>query len=218
MALSSRLTKFIGFALVACLFVVASFHGTDVQAVPEAQATLAGTPSCLPLDNSSMMSATPQSGMNAATPNASMGSGFLGAELGAVDNCGMKVLQVFSGSAAAVALQPNDVIVAVDCVALADMIGGSVATTTANSIANCMGSSSGGINATMTGVMNAMANPACMNTGIMGGTLHVTTLFFCIIGQYRAGDAVTLTLWRGSQLMNVAVVLDTAPVATLATP
>jgi hypothetical protein len=104
---------------------------------------------------------------------------------------------------------------------LVDLTSGSVATTSANppTISNCM---SGTVTVakppdSMGGVVGALSDPACMNTGIAGGTLRVTTLFFCVIGHYHAGDTVTLTLWRGNQQMNVQVVLDTAPPPATAT-
>lgn len=225
---SSQFTKLAGFAFIIVLFVAGSLHSSSVQADYAAQATMEGTVAsvtgptatqepCPPaIDTSAMMSATPQSAASAANASSASGApGFLGVEIAAVDNCAVHVLQVFSGSSAANVLQPGDVIGAVDCVALTDLTSNSVATAAAGSSApaNCMSAGVAPANppAAMGGVIGSLSDPACMNTGVAGGTLRVTTLFFCIIGHYHAGDTITLTLWRTNQQMNVSVVLDTVP-------
>jgi len=163
----------------------------------------------------SMMSPTMEGTMGAASSDSTvMQPGFLNVQIGAVDNCGVQILQIFSDSSAAAVLQPNDIVVAVDCVPFADIMSGTMATTP-STVSNCMQPDTMSASGAMPGVVGAMSNPACMNTGVAGGTLRITTLFFCIIGQYHAGDTLTLTLWRGSQQMNVEVNLDVAPAATL---
>src|SRR5258707_13237847 len=123
---SSRFVKLGGFALLIGIFILGSLHSASVDASISAQAT--GTAasssagpampqSCPPLDTSAMMAATPQS-MSAAS-KASTVPGYLNLEIGAVDACGVQVVQIFKGSMATGILQVDDIIVAVDCVGLA---------------------------------------------------------------------------------------------------
>jgi hypothetical protein len=229
----SRFTKLAGFAVIIGLFVMGSLHSANLQVDFAAQATAAGTLAtlagptptqepCPPSVDMAMMTATVQSTVSATavkSPNSSA-PGFLGVEVSAVDNCAVHVLQVFKGSSASGVLQVNDLIVAVDCVALSDLVGGSMVTAAAGSTtsSNCMSTNvapaAGG---KMGGVSGAMSDPACMNTGVAGGTLRITSVFFCVIGHYHAGDTVTLTLFRNNQQMNVSVVLDPAPPPATAT-
>lgn len=220
----SRFIK-LGIAVLIGLFMLGSLHTASVDAHLAAQATMeasasvpvTGPQSCPTLDMS-MLSPTMESTTEAAANSAptAMQPGFLNVQIGAVDNCGVQILQVFSSGTAAQDLQVGDIVVAVDCVPLADIIGGTMATATADSvISNCMQPDTMSATGAMPGVLGAMSSPACMNTGVAGGTLRITSLFFCIIGQYHAGDTIALTLWRGSQQMNVEVNLDVAPAATL---
>ncbi len=218
---SSRFVKLGGFALLIGIFILGSLHSASVDASISAQAT--GTAasssagpampqSCPPLDTSAMMAATPQS-MSAAS-KASTVPGYLNLEIGAVDACGVQVVQIFKGSMATGILQVDDIIVAVDCVALADLANGSMATASASSVSNCMSTNAMAANpSAMMGITGAMSNATCMTAG---GTPRVTNLFFCILRQYHVGDTVTLTLWRGSQQMNVQVVLEAIPPSLLA--
>src|SRR5258708_24379 len=217
---SSRFVKLGGFALLIGIFILGSLHSASVDASISAQAT--GTAasssagpampqSCPPLDTSAMMAATPQSMSAASTATA---PGYLNLEIGAVDACGVQVVQIFKGSTATGILQVDDIIVAVDCVALADLANGSMATASASSVSNCMSANAMAANpSAMMGVASAMSNATCMTAG---GTPRVTNLFFCILRQYHVGDTVTLTLWRGSQQMNVQVVLEAIPPSLLA--
>jgi len=131
------------------------------------------------------------------------GTGYLGIRTEAVENCGVRIIEILLGTAGGTdQLQAGDVIVAIDGQALAGMAMVGMGTLGANNMTP-LATTGTGVGATAA----ATTGPGGMTTG----NAALTEAFYKLLQSRHSGDQVMLTVQRNGQQLDVRATLTAVP-------